>query len=850
MIPNTHEKWVFLLFVDFMPSLFSKSSYYHRWVVFLMDMVLCTVSAFAATALFHFRETWPYLVNTFQNHLLVLLPLTIIVHLLLRPHMGLIRQTALYDLVKLLVVRFIVLLAAVIWVYQLHQEGLVEYQYSILVVDFLLSALMLITLRLLIKWLFGFLGHSLADQSPILIYGAGESGNLTFNALHHNNKILAFIDDDKLKQGKRFLGKRILSLENATTEYILKGKVKVVILAMHRFSVERKKHLAELCMNNNVRLQLVPKLEDMLNQGVTPQNLRALDVQELLGREPIVLDQKKVSDVLFGKTILITGAAGSIGSEIAKQVLSFWPAKVLYLDQGETPLFHLERDLNALETYKGIEKQYLVADICHASTLKQIFTEHNIHVVFHAAAYKHVPLMEGNPAQALYTNTWGSAQLAEMALEFGVERFVQVSTDKAVNPTNVMGASKRAAERYIQSLSALGKTQFITTRFGNVLGSNGSVIPLFQEQLNQGGPLTVTHPEITRYFMTIPEACSLVLEAGAMGNGGEIYVFDMGSPVKIRDLAENMIRLVGLKPYLDVNIVYTGLRPGEKLYEELLSDAETTLPTKHPKIMVAKVRESETEYFREEWRSLLDMIKGGERSEKLVGWLKRLVPEYISENSPFEQLDEQKPINAVQLNITAQPLVLSPYVMSHTKRWFDVAFSLCVMPVAMLLLLPVCLVYPVFGGWSLIFRHYRVGLGGKRFYLYKVRSLKKNHNNPRAGMVKGDGTVIPVMGAFLRQTRLDELPQIWNILRGDMSWVGPRPEQLDFVADCITKYPAYDARHAVKPGITGLAQVHNPNATIDDHQEKLVHDLAYIQTASLWGDIQILWRSVGVILKK
>jgi lipopolysaccharide/colanic/teichoic acid biosynthesis glycosyltransferase len=266
--------------------------------------------------------------------------------------------------------------------------------------------------------------------------------------------------------------------------------------------------------------------------------------------------------------------------------------------------------------------------------------------------------------------------------------------------------------------------------------------------------------------------------------------------------------------------------------------------------MVAKVRESETEYFREEWRSLLDMIKGGERSEKLVGWLKRLVPEYISENSPFEQLDEQKPINAALLNITPQPVVLSPYAMSHTKRWFDVAFSLCVLPVAMLLLLPVCLVYPVFGGWSMIFRHFRVGLGGKRFYLYKVRSLKKNHNNPRAGMVKGDGTVIPVMGAFLRQTRLDELPQIWNILRGDMSWVGPRPEQLDFVADCITKYPAYDARHAVKPGITGLAQVHNPNATIDDHQEKLVHDLAYIQTASLWGDIQILWRSVGVILKK
>ncbi len=827
-----------------------KTSYYHRWVVFLLDMMLCGVSLLLTTVLFHYHQAVNFILSQGVLHGAIVWPTSIVIHLLLRPHMGIIRQTALYDLVKLLVVRFLVLAMSVLFVLKQRNAGHTEYLYAILVVDFLLSSLLLIALRLFVKWIFGLMQPGDQKALTVLIYGAGESGGLTYNAVQAKYKVLGFVDDNRSKQGKRYQGKKIFSLEQAQTAFIETGKIDLIILAIHGLSVDKKKTIAQLCMINQVKLQLVPKLDEMLSQGVTTQNLRALDVQELLGREPIVLDQKKVSDVLFGKTILITGAAGSIGSEIAKQVLSFWPAKVLYLDQGETPLFHLERDLNALETYKGIEKQYIVADICQASTLKQIFSQHNIHVVFHAAAYKHVPLMEGNPAQALYTNTWGSAQLAEMALEFGVERFVQVSTDKAVNPTNVMGASKRAAERYIQSLSALGKTHFITTRFGNVLGSNGSVIPLFQEQLNQGGPLTVTHPEITRYFMTIPEACSLVLEAGAMGNGGEIYVFDMGSPVKIRDLAENMIRLVGLKPYLDVNIVYTGLRPGEKLYEELLSDAETTLPTKHPKIMVAKVRESETEYFREEWRSLLEMIKGGERSEKLVGWLKRLVPEYISENSPFEQLDEQKPINTAQLNITPQPVVLSPYAMSHTKRWFDVAFSLFVLPVAMLLLLPVCLFYPVFGGWSLIFRHYRVGLGGKRFYLYKVRSLKKNHNNPRAGMVKGDGTVIPVMGAFLRQTRLDELPQIWNILRGDMSWVGPRPEQQDFVADCITKYPAYDARHAVKPGITGLAQVHNPNATIDDHQEKLVHDLAYIQTASLWGDIQILWRSVGVVLKK
>ncbi len=827
----------------------TKSAYYHRWVVFLLDIGFCITSIFSSTALFYFHESWAFLWQRFELHLVIVLPLTVLVHLLLRPHMGIIRQTALYDLVKLLLVRFVVLVAGVIWVYELHSEGHAEYLYAILVVHFLLSSLLLITLRLLIKWLFGVMGQTLVEQSSILIYGAGESGKLTFNALQNKYKVLAFVDDDKLKQGKRFLGKRIVSIEKAQEDYIESGQVSLVILAMHSFSVERKKHLAQLCMTNNIRLQLVPKLEDMLNQGVTTKNLRALDVQELLGRDPILLDHRNVSNALFGKTVLVTGAAGSIGSEIGLQVLRFWPAKVIYLDQAETPLFHLERSLVSQETFKGIHKEFVVADICQRSVMQQLFAKHRFDVVFHAAAYKHVPLMEENPLQALYVNTWGSAQLAELAVEHGVERFVQVSTDKAVNPTNVMGASKRAAERYIQSLSTLGKTQFITTRFGNVLGSNGSVIPLFQEQLNQGGPLTVTHPEITRYFMTIPEACSLVLEAGAMGRGGEIYVFDMGESVKIRDLAENMIRLVGLKPYLDVNIVYTGLRPGEKLYEELLSDAETTIPTVHPKIMVAKVAEDNPSYFQEEWRTLLQMIQGGSDSTTLVSWLKKLVPEYISENSEFAALDEGKTSYDKTLNLTPEPVVIAPYALSHTKRWFDLAFSLLVLPFALILLVPVCVVYPFFGGLSLIFRHYRVGIGGRKFFLYKIRSLKKNHNNPRAGMVKGDGTVIPGMGKFLRQTRLDELPQIWNILRGDMSWVGPRPEQIDFVAQCKEKFPAYDARHAIKPGITGLAQIYNPNATIDDHQEKLVHDLEYIRTATLWLDIQTLWKSLRVVLK-
>jgi FlaA1/EpsC-like NDP-sugar epimerase len=358
----------------------------------------------------------------------------------------------------------------------------------------------------------------------------------------------------------------------------------------------------------------------------------------LLNRPPIDLKNPKLKNLFQGKTIMVTGAAGSIGSEIARQLTHFQPNKIILLDQAESPLVDL--DLEIKEQLKFLFAKAIVADVRDYVRLKQIFDEHRPQVIFHAAAYKHVPIMELNPAEAIRINVQGTKNVADLCVDFKVEKFVMVSTDKAVNPTNVMGASKRIAEIYTQSLFTQNKsTQFVTTRFGNVLGSNGSVIPRFTKQIEAGGPITVTHPDITRFFMTIPEACQLVLEAGAMGNGGEIFVFDMGESVKIVNLAEKMIQLAGLKPYEEIDIQFTGLRPGEKIYEELLNDKETVLPTHHDKIMRAKVREYDFDEVKTQINTLLDLAQAG-NDMNVVKQMKHIVPEFISDNSVFQVLDK------------------------------------------------------------------------------------------------------------------------------------------------------------------------------------------------------------------
>ena len=417
-----------------------------------------------------------------------------------------------------------------------------------------------------------------------------------------------------------------------------------VIIADKSLGKDEQLVIVDQCLEFNYRVYTVPLITDWENQKEISQKVKNIQIEDLLERKPIVLDNKSISKQLKDKTVLISGAAGSIGSEIVRQVLSFNPKRVIILDQAETPLHHLSLELEKVHWKSKIHN--VVGDVRNKEAMTRVFKLYKPEVVYHAAAYKHVPLMEENPSQAILTNIEGTKNLADLACEYNVKKFVMVSTDKAVNPSNVMGASKRIAEKYVQSLqiknrneNKINATKFITTRFGNVLGSNGSVVPLFTKQIANGGPLTITHPDIIRYFMTIPEACQLVLEAGAMGNGGEIYIFDMGKPVKIIDLAKKMIKLAGFIPDKDIKIEIVGLRPGEKLYEELLNDTSKTIPTYHEKIMIAEEIQEEFEDLHAKINELIGIANFFDNDD-IVAKMKIIVPEFISMNSTFEVLDK------------------------------------------------------------------------------------------------------------------------------------------------------------------------------------------------------------------
>lgn len=520
---------------------------------------------------------------------------------------------------------------------------------SVLIIASLSALFMLVFYRLLVKELFVYLknGFVQKDFRQAVIFGAGEAGIIAQEAIKRDSKsqinIVAFLDDDIKKEGKNIDGKRIYHGLGDLEQLVKQYDITDLIIAVRDFSVQRKNEIIDECLRLNVAVSMVPPVDQWINGGLTAGAIREIKIEDLLSREQILLDNPQIEEDIRGKVILVTGAAGSIGSELCRQISYYHPRLLVMLDIAESALYDVEQEFK--EHHPACKIKVVLGDVRNKKKMKEVFRECKPEVVFHAAAYKHVPMMENYPEEAVHANVIGTKILADLAVLSQVEKFVFVSTDKAVNPTNVMGASKRAAEMYVQALNEYLETnhkkfhtKFITTRFGNVLGSNGSVIPLFKKQIMNGGPLTVTHPEITRYFMTIPEACQLVLEAGIMGNGGEIYVFDMGEPVKILDLAKKMIQLSGKKVDQEIKIQFTGLREGEKLYEELLNDFETVKITHHPKIKIAQVQPSSYHKIDGQIDLFQDLI-GKNNETDLVRHLKALVPEYISNSSRFEVLD-------------------------------------------------------------------------------------------------------------------------------------------------------------------------------------------------------------------
>ena len=522
---------------------------------------------------------------------------------------------------------------------------------SVLIIASLAAVFLLIFYRLFVKQTFLYLkqGTEPNNLHPTVIYGAGESGMVALAAAKRDTKsklnVVAFLDEDPKKEGKNIDGKRIYRGIHALEDLVEELGVQNLIISVRNLSIARKNEILDTCLQFNIKVSKVLPVDQWINGNMSSDALQEIRIEDLLSREEIVLDKHEIGFYIKGKVILVTGAAGSIGAELCRQMAFYKPSLLILLDSAESPLFDIQQEFK--EHYPSIEIKTILADVRNRKRLNEIFKDIRPQLVFHAAAYKHVPLMEHFPKESIETNVIGTKNMADLSAFYKAEKFVFVSTDKAVNPTNVMGATKRLGEMYVQSFNEYLEnnhtkfhTRFVTTRFGNVLGSNGSVVPVFKKQLANGGPLTVTHPDITRYFMTIPEACQLVLEAGIMGTGGEVYVFDMGSPIKIVDLAKRMIELSGKKVGEDIEIQFTGLRDGEKLYEELLSDHEQVQITHHPKIMIAQVNPISYHKVRNQIELFSELIEKNNEFD-LVRQLKVMVPEFISNSSRFETLDRE-----------------------------------------------------------------------------------------------------------------------------------------------------------------------------------------------------------------
>lgn len=630
--------------ISLLTNYFTKQ-YLPRWIILIFDLFVVWFSFLLAYILrFNFDYNQAEKIIDYKL-LLAILPIYGLCFYLIKSYSGILRHSSTQDISRIIFPLSIASIIIALFSYSVRYfelSAISVIPYSVILIQFSLSSITIVISRLLIKAVYFQWFLNQKDVKRLMIFGAGRLGQITRNALtvddSLNIKIIGFIDDNLSLQNKTIAGVRIYSSKVAFEKIAERNKIDEIILAIEKkkLPIKRKREIVDLCLAKKIKIKEVPIVSKWLDGKLTSGNIRNIKIDDLLGRDSISLNTENIKNGLKESVILITGAAGSIGSEIVRQLLIFNAKRVVLLDKAESDLYDLQNEIIA--KYKTeVKLDVIVGDVCNKTNLRKVFDKYKPTIVLNAAAYKHVPLMEQYPNEAIRVNIGGTRNLADLSLEFGVKKFVMVSTDKAVNPTNVMGASKRISEIYIQSLSQrnTGVTQFITTRFGNVLGSNGSVVPLFKKQIENGGPITVTHSEVTRFFMTIPEACQLVLEACFMGNGGEIFVFDMGEPVKIYKLAEKMILLSGLVPNKDINIEIVGLRPGEKLYEELLNSAENTLPTHNDKIMIGKTRKHDYEVVNEQLNVLLNAVDEWE-SQALVDHMRTIVPEFISQNSHFK----------------------------------------------------------------------------------------------------------------------------------------------------------------------------------------------------------------------
>lgn len=633
-----------------------KRNFFHRylsakvlpiWTILLIDVFIIVISSLLAYALrYDFRSIFLES-STIDKTILWTVVVNLIFFRVFRTYSNVLRFSSFVDIMRIFV--SLTVSYALLMITSVLTESYLEFNLapvSVLFMSYIISFAMMACSRVIVKTFFEALNFDGTHSANVFIYDAKEAGVNIAKALRVNlrnhYRLRGFIADEPELINKVMMGVRVFPNDDTLIDVLNDRDVQTIIISPAKMEELKKSDMADRLLVHNIKLMTAPPLSEWNGQALSRTQLKEIQIEDLLQRNPIEIDIHKVASHLEGKRVMITGAAGSIGSEIMRQVASFNPYKLILVDQAETPLHDIRLELQ--DRWRDIDAETIIADISNATRMEDIFREFKPQYIFHAAAYKHVPMMEDNVSESIQVNVFGTRTVADLAVKYGAEKFVMISTDKAVNPTNVMGCSKRICEIYVQSLAKkLQKegghaTQFITTRFGNVLGSNGSVILRFRDQIQRGGPVTVTHPEIIRYFMTIPEACRLVLEAGSMGNGGEIYIFDMGKPVKIVDLAKRMISLSGRT---DVKIEFTGLRHGEKLYEELLNVKELTKPTYHEKIMIATVREYDYDEVKERIQKLIDVSYTYDQM-KIVAVMKDIVPEFVSKNSCFEALDKKK----------------------------------------------------------------------------------------------------------------------------------------------------------------------------------------------------------------